>query len=161
MNGWVRRNPALVAKLEQERQLRAGISGHKTGLPKKLLELFAPLPPLPFKDTIRKRKPKTGYSGIAQYVDLFAKPGEDEYEPKAESSLPEPRLFRNPEMPLQARVEGPLKLERCALHCPALARLAPYPLGPLHLHVCGRTCSDQRRRLDHFLACFLSCTSIM
>ena len=42
-------NPGVAAKLEQERMLKAGITAHKTGLPKKLLELFAPLPPLPHK----------------------------------------------------------------------------------------------------------------
>lgn len=120
-----------MAKLEQERQLRAGISGHKTGLPKKLLELFAPLPPLPFKENIRKRKPKTGYSGIAQYVSLFAKEGDPEYEPKQDNPLPEPRLFRNPEMPLQARVEGPLKLERYAT--PSLSMFL-YPFVDCRTH---------------------------
>jgi hypothetical protein len=43
----LRSNPGVAAKLEQERMLKAGITAHKTGLPKKLLELFAPLPPLP------------------------------------------------------------------------------------------------------------------
>lgn len=43
----MRSNPGVAAKLEQERMLKAGITAHKTGLPKKLLELFAPLPPLP------------------------------------------------------------------------------------------------------------------
>lgn len=44
-----RSNAGVAAKLEQERMLKAGITAHKTGLPKKLLELFAPLPPLPHK----------------------------------------------------------------------------------------------------------------
>lgn len=111
----LRRNPVLVARLEQERQQKAGISGHKTGLPKKLLELFAPHPPLPYKDAIRKRQPVPAYSGMAQYVAHFAQPGDAEYEPEPKQVQPEPRLFRNPEMPLQARIEGPLKLERFTL----------------------------------------------
>lgn len=60
------RNPALAAKLEAERKLKEGISGHKTGLPKKLLELFEPLPPPPVLPDIPKRPPKLPYTGIAQ-----------------------------------------------------------------------------------------------
>ena len=48
----LRSNPGVAAKLEQERMLKAGITAHKTGLPKKLLELFAPLPPLPHEVSI-------------------------------------------------------------------------------------------------------------
>lgn len=61
-----------------------------------------------------QRPPKAPYTGIAQYVELFAAPGDAEYEPvSAEPMLPpDERRFRNPEMMYQARVEKPLKLEK-------------------------------------------------
>ena len=68
-------NPGVAAKLEQERRMRDSISGHKTGLPRKLLELFNPLPPVESMQPINLRKPKLPYTGIGQYVDLFAAPG--------------------------------------------------------------------------------------
>ena len=52
------RNPALAAKLEQERLLKAGISNHKTGLPPKLLELFEARPALEKLTPVKKRAPK-------------------------------------------------------------------------------------------------------
>jgi len=102
----------VAAKLEQERQLKAGISGHKTGLPKKLLELFEPLPPVPHKLPPHHRKPGPPYSGIGQYLEKFAEPGDAEYEPPPKEKIPEDRVFRNPEMVAQARIEKPLKLEK-------------------------------------------------
>jgi len=71
----VRSNPGVAAKLEQERRMRDSLSGHKTGLPKKLLDLFNPLPPVETKLAVHRRKPKLPYSGVGQYVDLFAAPG--------------------------------------------------------------------------------------
>lgn len=68
-------NPGVAAKLEQERRMRDSLSGHKTGLPKKLLDLFNPLPPVETKLPVHRRKPKLPYSGVGQYVDLFAAPG--------------------------------------------------------------------------------------
>jgi U1 small nuclear ribonucleoprotein len=65
----------VAAKLEQERRMRESISGHKTGLPRKLLELFNPLPPVEPKQPVHRRKPKLPYTGIGQYVELFAAPG--------------------------------------------------------------------------------------
>ena len=107
-------NPQMAAKLEQERLLKAGISGHKTGLPRKLLELFDPLPPVPHKLPPNHRKPVPAYSGIGALVEKFAAPGDAEYEPAPAQVVPPPeeRTFRNPEMVLQARVEAPLKLEK-------------------------------------------------
>ena len=55
--------------------MRDSLSGHKTGLPKKLLELFNPLPPVETVPPVHRRKPKLPYSGVGQYVDLFAAPG--------------------------------------------------------------------------------------
>lgn len=107
------RNPALQNKLEAERKLKEGISGHKTGLPKKLLELFEPLPPLARLTDIPKRPPKLPYSGIGQHVDLFASPGDEEYEPPPEVPRPpSPRRFRNPELAAQARVDYESKAEK-------------------------------------------------
>jgi U1 small nuclear ribonucleoprotein of 70kDa MW N terminal len=108
-----RRNPGVAAKLETERRMKEGISGHKTGLPKKLLELFAPRPQPEYKPAIRKRKAALPYTGIAQFVDQFASPGEAEYEPPPPADRPpSPRLFRNPEMAAQARVDKELKAEK-------------------------------------------------
>ncbi len=107
------RNPALANKLEAERKLKEGISGHKTGLPKKLLELFEPLPPPARLTDIPKRPPKLPYLGIAQHVALFAEPGDEEYEPPPEVPRPpSPRRFRNPEMTAQARVDYETKAEK-------------------------------------------------
>lgn len=60
------------------------------------------------------RKPVPSYSGIAQYVEKFAEPGDPEYEPAPAQPMPPPeeRKFRNPEMIFQARIEKPLKLEK-------------------------------------------------
>ena len=55
--------------------MRDSLSGHKTGLPKKLLDLFNPLPPVETVPPVHRRKPKLPYSGVGQYVDLFAAPG--------------------------------------------------------------------------------------
>ncbi|KAK9809948.1 hypothetical protein WJX72_002268 [[Myrmecia] bisecta] len=108
-----RANPGLAAKLEAERRLKEGISGHKTGLPKKLLDLFEPLPWDDKVTALRKRKPAVPYTGFAQYVSQFAEPGDPEYEPQAEQPRPSsPRRFRNPEMPAQARVDAESKVEK-------------------------------------------------
>ena len=47
-----------LSKEAAERKLKEGISGHRTGLPKKLLELFEPRDALEFKPPVRKRPPK-------------------------------------------------------------------------------------------------------
>ena len=48
-----------------------------------------------------------------QYLEHFAEPGDPEYEPPApETRPPEPRLFANPELPTQARVDLETKLEK-------------------------------------------------
>jgi U1 small nuclear ribonucleoprotein 70kDa len=103
----------LAAKLEAERKLKEGISGHRTGLPKRLLELFAPLDPLKVLTPIKKRPPKLPYQGMAWCVEHFAEPGDPEYEPpRAEDLPPDPRRFRNPELDTQARVDKESKAEK-------------------------------------------------
>lgn len=96
------RNPALAAKLEAERRLKEGISGHRTGLPKKLLDLFQPLDPPTQLSKLKKPKLKLPYMGIAQYVSEFAEPSDPNYEPNPSEG--KPRLFANPELQIQANV---------------------------------------------------------
>ena len=113
------RNKALAAKLEAERKLKEGISGHRTGLPKKLLELFAPLPLPGVLPELKKRPPKVAYTGVGQYVAGFADKGEPEYEPEPEVPPPavarpaSPRIFKNPELPTQARLDYETRAEKC------------------------------------------------
>ena len=104
------RNPALAAKLEAERRLKEGISGHRTGLPKKLLDMFQPLDPPAQLSALKKPKLKLPYMGIAQYVSEFVEPTDPEYEPKPSDGRP--RLFGNPELQIQARVEEDSIYER-------------------------------------------------
>lgn len=105
----------LMAKLEAERKLKEGISGHRTGLPKKLLELFSPLEPLGGSTPMKHRKPALAYTGMGQYLTGFSQPGDEEYEPEQKPDRPDsPRRFRNPELKHQARVEQESKLEKYA-----------------------------------------------
>ena len=107
----------LSQKIDEKKRLQESISAHKTGLPDRILRLFAPRPPLPHSEGKRKRPPPVPLSGIAQYVDRFAKPGDPEYEPPPpETRPPEPRIFRNPELGTQARVDIETKLEKWVLH---------------------------------------------
>ncbi|DBA95332.1 hypothetical protein WJX82_000186 [Trebouxia sp. C0006] len=110
--GGSRPNPGLAAKLEQERRLKEGISGHKTGLPKKLLELFSARPPLDTLTSIKHRKPKFAYNGIGQYVHLFPEPTDPEYEPQLDGHVEGERRFRNPELATQAQVNQESKAEK-------------------------------------------------
>lgn len=106
----------LSQKIDEKKRLQESISAHKTGLPDRILRLFAPRPPLPHSEGKRKRPPPVPLSGIAQYVDRFAKPGDPEYEPPPpETRPPEPRIFRNPELGTQARVDIETKLEKWVL----------------------------------------------
>ena len=107
------RNPGQQAKLEAERRLKEGISGHRTGLPKKLLDLFAPPDPPEQLSTLKKPKIRLPYTGIAQYVTQFADQGDADYEPQPNDLMPSsPRLFGNPELHTQARVEDETIWER-------------------------------------------------
>eukprot|EP00884_Botryococcus_braunii_P002804 jgi/Botrbrau1/12524/Bobra.0169s0066.1 len=103
----------LAAKLEAERKLKEGISGHRTGLPKRLLELFAPLDPPKVLTPLKKRPPRMPYRGVGEFVVNFAEPGDPAYEPPRPATVPpEPRRFRNPELDSQARVDKESLLEK-------------------------------------------------
>ena len=138
-----RRNKALAAKLEAERKLKEGISGHRTGLPKKLLEALRNRCPCPgVLPELKKRPPKVPYSGIGQYVAGFADKGEPEYEPEPEV-LP-PAVARPPSPPdlqepraahAQARLDYETRAEKCVT-----------PPIVLEMHV-------QRIRLMHACHC--------
>lgn len=93
--------------------MQESVSGHRTGLPERLLRLFAPRPPLPQHKAPLKKPPKLPYTGIAQFVSQFAEPGDAEYEPlPPETRPPEPRVFANLELPTQARVDIESKVEK-------------------------------------------------
>ena len=105
----------LQAKLDAERKLKEGISGHKTGLPKKLLELFDPLEPVDYLPLVPKSKPKLPFTGIAQYVNDFVEPGDPEYEPAPPETCPgSPRRYANPEMDAQVRLDQETRVEKWA-----------------------------------------------
>lgn len=96
--------------------MKEGISGHKTGLPKKLLELFNARPPLEKKTDLKKPNPKVPHIGLAKYVAEFKEPDDPEYEPGPPKTRPSsPRRYRNPEMRAQARIDEESKLEKYAL----------------------------------------------
>ncbi|XP_074309082.1 U1 small nuclear ribonucleoprotein 70 kDa [Silene latifolia] len=61
-------------------QLKMIGQSHPTGLTNNLLKLFEPRPPLEFKPPPEKRKCPP-YTGMAQFVKLFAEPGDPEYAP--------------------------------------------------------------------------------
>jgi U1 small nuclear ribonucleoprotein of 70kDa MW N terminal len=93
-------------------------TGHPTGLPDRVLLLFAPNAPLEhFKSNCKpKKKPAVPYSGIGAYVGEFAGPGDAEYQPPPPASaaeLPEPRIFANKEYPLQVQLHQETRLEKC------------------------------------------------
>jgi U1 small nuclear ribonucleoprotein len=87
---------------------------------------------------LKKKKPKQPYTGIADYVAKFAAPGDPEYDPPPPSNRPpEPRLCKNPELPLQARLDTETKAEkkiRLTQWKKEEVRLAMGRLGP---HGCG------------------------
>lgn len=89
-------------------------TGHPTGLPDKLLRLFAPHPPMRYiKENCKLRKPPAvPWSGIGAYVQHFAEPGQPEYEPKEAGDFPEPRLYNNKEYAEQVRLNEETKLEK-------------------------------------------------
>jgi U1 small nuclear ribonucleoprotein len=90
-------------------------TGHPTGLPDKLLRLFAPNEPMRYvKENCKEKKPPAvPWQGIGQYVKEFAVPGDPEYEPKgAGADFPEPRLYNNKEYDLQVRLDEETKREK-------------------------------------------------
>ncbi len=126
-------------KIDEKKRMQELVSGHRTGLPDKLLRLFNARPPLePNKGPPRRgRPPKLPYTGLAQYVQLFAEPGDPEYEPPApETRPPEPRIFTNPELPSQVGLALLLHRQRgSACVSMVLAALLGEPTGPQQLHV--------------------------
>ncbi|WIA19914.1 hypothetical protein OEZ85_005807 [Tetradesmus obliquus] len=117
MNGppgdWRRPSRSVMTKMMKE----SVKTGHPTGLPEKLVRLFAPGPPLRFiaENAKPKKKPKLPYTGIGSLVAQFASPGDAEYEPPSAATsgeLPQPRLFRNKELELQVRLDDETKLEK-------------------------------------------------
>lgn len=101
------------SRISEKKRLQEAVSGHRTGLPDRLLRLFAARPPLPPHRAPPKKPPKLPYTGIAQYVSHFVERGDPEYEPPPpETQPPPPRIFRNPEMPTQARVDIESKVEK-------------------------------------------------
>lgn len=89
-------------------------TGHPTGLPEKLLQLFAPNPPLEFmKENCKQKRPSAvGWSGVGQYLGQFAVPGDEEYEPKGAGDFPEERMVNNREYALQVRLDEETKREK-------------------------------------------------
>lgn len=102
----------LAQKIDEKKRVQESLGGHRTGLPDKLLRMFAPRPPLAPAPPL-PRKPKRPYSGVASLVEHFAAPGDAEHQPPPEAPLqPEPRIFRSPELAWQARIEAPTKPEK-------------------------------------------------
>ncbi|XP_068656861.1 U1 small nuclear ribonucleoprotein 70 kDa-like [Aristolochia californica] len=66
-------------------QLKLIGQSHPTGLTSNLLKLFEPRPPLEHKPPPEKRKCPP-YSGVAQFVNHFAEPGDPEYAPPVEEA---------------------------------------------------------------------------
>uniref|UniRef100_A0A0D6QSZ1 RRM domain-containing protein n=1 Tax=Araucaria cunninghamii TaxID=56994 RepID=A0A0D6QSZ1_ARACU len=81
------RNKDAAAQARTKAQNRATVlqlkligQSHPTGLTSNLLKLFEPRPPLEFKPPPEKRK-MPSYTGMAQFVNNFAEPGDPEYAP--------------------------------------------------------------------------------
>lgn len=91
-------------------------TGHRTGLPPKLLDLFRPREQLPTGTVKEKKKPAVPYNGLAQYVQFFAGPEDPEYEPAPPKDRPSsPRLYRNRELAVQCRLDTETKMEKWVL----------------------------------------------
>ncbi|XP_068653764.1 U1 small nuclear ribonucleoprotein 70 kDa isoform X1 [Aristolochia californica] len=85
-------------------QLKLIGQSHPTGLTANLLKLFEPRPPLEHKPPPEKRRCPP-YTGIAQFVNHFAEPGDPEYAPPVEEA----------ETPVQRRARiHKLRLEKGA-----------------------------------------------
>lgn len=122
-------------KIDEKKRMQEMVSGHRTGLPDKLLRLFNARAPLePNKGPPRRsRPPKLPYTGVAQYVQLFAEPGESEYEPPPpETRPPEPRIFANPELPSQVRGAG-----LCCAHAWFASCMMDWAVCGTRAAVCG------------------------
>jgi len=106
----------LAQKIEEKTRMRESVSIHPTGLTPNLLRLFQARPAPPYVEPIRRKKPLLEYSGVAEYVTKLAEPGTSEHKP--EVVVPEgrvegeERLFINPEVAYQCRVDGLTRLEQ-------------------------------------------------
>ena len=75
--------------------------------------MFEPRPLLPYVASKPKKPNRVLLTGLAAHLGEFAKPGDAEYEPPPpETRPPEPRIFRNPELATQARVDIESKPEK-------------------------------------------------
>uniref|UniRef100_A0A7N0UC27 RRM domain-containing protein n=1 Tax=Kalanchoe fedtschenkoi TaxID=63787 RepID=A0A7N0UC27_KALFE len=75
-------------------QMKLMGQAHPTGLTNNLLKLFEARPPLEFKPPPERRKCQP-YTGMAQFVEKFAEPGDPEYAPPPkEVELPSQRRAR-------------------------------------------------------------------
>lgn len=93
--------------------MKDSVSTHRTGFPDRLLRYFESRPPLPYLPPIEKEHPTMPYTGIAEFVNKFAEPGDPEYKPAPPEDAPqEPRFFCNPELAQQTRTYVPTRLER-------------------------------------------------
>ncbi|KAG9440965.1 hypothetical protein H6P81_021130 [Aristolochia fimbriata] len=86
-------------------QLKLIGQSHPTGLTANLLKLFEPRPPLEHKPPPEKRKCPP-YTGIAQFVNNFAEPGDPEYAtPVKEAETPAQRRARIHKLRLEKGAE--------------------------------------------------------
>eukprot|EP01025_Chloroclados_australasicus_P011412 TRINITY_DN1493_c0_g2_i1.p1 TRINITY_DN1493_c0_g2~~TRINITY_DN1493_c0_g2_i1.p1 ORF type:complete len:478 (-),score=54.16 TRINITY_DN1493_c0_g2_i1:560-1876(-) len=100
-------------RMEALKRMKESVSIHKTGLPRKLLEMFQARPEIQYSKPPTKKPPKLPYSGLADYVKAFAEPGDKEYEPEPPEGVPpSPRQFRNRELAVQCRLESETFTER-------------------------------------------------
>ena len=84
----------MVKQLKETMQ-----AGHRTGLPPKLLDYFAPREAPPKVDQKKKSK-RVPFAGLAAFVEKFAGPQDpEEVKPNDKN-----RLFKNPELQLQCRL---------------------------------------------------------
>ena len=57
---------SVSSRINEKKRMQEQVSGHRTGLPDRLLRLFAPRAPLPPHKGPPKRPPKLPYTGVAQ-----------------------------------------------------------------------------------------------
>ncbi|KAJ9147092.1 hypothetical protein P3X46_029294 [Hevea brasiliensis] len=90
-------------------QLKLIGQSHPTGLTANLLKLFEPRPPLEYKPPPEKRKCPP-YNGMAQFVSLFAEPGDPEYAPSVQKAeIPAQRRARIHKLRLEKGAEKAAK----------------------------------------------------
>ncbi|GFH15763.1 RRM domain-containing protein, partial [Haematococcus lacustris] len=99
----------FVHKSQIVKQLKENMqSGHKTGLNQKILDYFAPRPPLLHGTELKKKKLPVPFTGLAAFVDKFAGP-QDPEEVKDSGKI---RLYKNPELALQCRLNTETQQEK-------------------------------------------------